>query len=62
MRKTVLLIATFDTKESEAIFLKERIEAIGVGVLTMDAGILAPPTVAVDIDHHEVANRGGMSL
>jgi len=40
MKKTVLLIATFDTKEDEALFLKKRIEARGVSVLTMDAGIL----------------------
>ena len=60
--KTVLLIATFDTKEEEAVFLKGRIEARGVRVLTMDAGILAPPRLPVNIDQTEVAGRGGMSL
>ncbi len=60
--KTVLLIATFDTKEEEAVFLKGRIEARGIGVLTMDAGILAPPRLPVDIDQTEVAGRGGMPL
>lgn len=43
MNETVLLIATFDTKEEEALFLKGRIEARGIRVLTMDTGILAPP-------------------
>ncbi len=62
MGKTVLLIATFDTKEEEAIFLKKRIEARGVGVLTLDAGILSRPGVPVDIDQTEVANRGGIPL
>jgi uncharacterized protein (UPF0261 family) len=62
MEKTVLLIATFDTKEEEALFLKGRIEARGVRVLTMDAGILAPPRSRVDIDQHQVALRGGLAL
>jgi uncharacterized protein (UPF0261 family) len=61
-RKTVLLIATFDTKGEEALFLKKRLEARGVTVLTMDTGILAPPSVAVDIDQRIVATRGGVSL
>ena len=62
MKKTVLLIATFDTKEEEALFLKGRIEARGVRVLTMDAGILAAPRGRVDIDQHQVALRGGLAL
>ncbi len=62
MDKTILLIATFDTKEEEARFLKERIESRGLPVLTMDAGILAPPRIQIDVDRREVAGRGGMSL
>ena len=62
MDKTILLIATFDTKESEAIFLKEKIESRGFGVLSMDAGILDSPKVFVDVNQHTVAKRGGMSL
>ncbi len=61
-RKTVLLIATFDTKGEEALFLKKQLEARGVIVLTMDAGILAPPSISVDIDQRQVAARGGISL
>lgn len=62
MNKTVLLIATFDTKEEEALFLKKRIEARGIRVLTMDTGILAPPHAKVDIDQQQVALRGGIPL
>ncbi len=62
MKKTVLLIATFDTKEKEALFLKERIEALGCSVLTMDAGVLNAPHVPVDIGQEEVARRGGIEL
>lgn len=60
--KTVLLIATFDTKQEEALFLKQCIEARGFRVLTMDAGILAPPSIPVDIDQQAVASRGGIPL
>jgi uncharacterized protein (UPF0261 family) len=62
IKKTVLLIATFDTKEEEALFLKNRIEARGVSVLTMDIGILAPARGKVDIDQIEVAQEGGIPL
>jgi len=62
MDKIILLIATFDTKESEAIFLKDKIESRGYEVLTMDAGILDSPLVFVDVDRQAVAKRGGMSL
>jgi uncharacterized protein (UPF0261 family) len=62
MGKTVLLIATFDTKEEEALFLKKRIEARGIHVLVMDTGILAPPRAPVDITQVQVAERGGLSL
>ena len=62
MNKTVLLIATFDTKEAEALFLKSRMEARGMRVLTMDTGILAPPKSKVDVDQNRIALRGGISL
>jgi len=62
MAKRVLLIATHDTKEEEADFLRQRIEARGVDVLVMDTGILGPPSRRVDISQNEVAARGGMTL
>ena len=62
MEKTVLLIATFDTKEEEALYLKKRMEAKGIHVLTMDTGILAPPCVQVDVSQTQVARWGGVSL
>jgi uncharacterized protein (UPF0261 family) len=62
MNKTVLLIATFDTKEAEALFLKSRMEVRGIRVLTMDTGILAPPKSSVDVDQTRVALRGGIPL
>jgi len=62
MDKTILLIATHDTKEEEARFLKSCIEADGFRVLVMDTGILAPPAGPVDISRDEVAAHGGTPL
>jgi len=62
MNRTVLLIATFDTKEQEVLFLIRCLQTRGVEVLTMDAGILSPSGVPVDIDQDQVARRGGKSL
>jgi uncharacterized protein (UPF0261 family) len=62
MDKTILLIATHDTKEEEARFLKSCIEAHGTRVLVMDTGILAPPKGNVDISQNEVADRAGTPL
>ena len=36
----VLLIATFDTKSDEALYLKGKIDSLGCRVLLMDTGIL----------------------
>jgi vacuolar-type H+-ATPase subunit F/Vma7 len=62
MHKTILLIATHDTKEEEARFLKSCIEANGFEVLVMDTGILAPPKEHVDISQNEVADCAGTPL
>ncbi|OEU44711.1 MAG: hypothetical protein BBJ60_06300 [Desulfobacterales bacterium S7086C20] len=62
MEKTVLLIATLDTKEEEAFFLKRCIESHGIRVLVMDTGILSPPNGKPDISQDEVAKSGGTSL
>lgn len=62
MKKTVLLIATLDTKEEEAFYLKHRILARGVAVMVMDTGILSPPKRKADISQEKVALQGGMPL
>ena len=62
MDKSILLIATHDTKEEEARYLKSCIEANGFTVIVMDTGILAPSTGKVDIPQNEVADRAGTPL
>jgi len=39
MPRTVVLVATLDTKGAEARYLKEQIEKHGVRVLVVDGGI-----------------------
>ena len=62
MDKTVLLIATHDTKEQEALYLKTCIESNGAQTMVMDTGILASPQGQPDISQDDVASRGGMTL
>ncbi|MDP1989503.1 MAG: Tm-1-like ATP-binding domain-containing protein [Syntrophales bacterium] len=58
----VLLIATFDTKAGEALYLKEKIESLGCRVLLMDTGILEESGHVTDITRHQVAEAGGASI
>ena len=60
--KTVAIIATLDTKGSEAAFVKTQIEAAGCATLVLDTGILGskdPSTLAPDISADEIAREGG---
>jgi uncharacterized protein (UPF0261 family) len=59
---TVLLIATFDTKAAEALYLKEKIESLGCRALLMDTGILEESGHTTDITRHQVAEAGGSSI
>lgn len=53
--RAILIIATLDTKEKEALYLRKKIEDMGCSALLMDAGILAEPTVVPDVTRKEVA-------
>ena len=59
---TVLLIATFDTKAEEALYLQRKIESLGCRVLSMDIGILEESGTATDINRRQVAEAGGSSI
>jgi uncharacterized protein (UPF0261 family) len=54
-QKTVLIIATLDTKGQEALFIKELIEARGVKTLVMDIGITGKSPFRPDFPSHEIA-------
>jgi uncharacterized protein (UPF0261 family) len=58
----VLLIATFDTKAEEALYLQRKMESLGCRVLSMDTGILEESGTVTDINRHQVAEAGESSI
>ena len=59
MKKTILIVGTFDTKEDVILFCRDRIKEWGHDVLLMDTGILRDPTVTPDVTRFQVAKAGG---
>jgi uncharacterized protein (UPF0261 family) len=62
MKKTIALLVTLDTKDQEAGFLKEQIEAIGHNALILDIGVVGKAGIAADISRSKVIAEGGGSL
>lgn len=60
--KRILLIGTYDTKESEMRFIERVVREQGAAVLTMDVSVLGNPSSATDITKHDVALAAGMSI
>ena len=60
--KTILIIATMDTKGQETLFVKQLIEERGLKTLVMDVGILGDPYFNPDIPAHRVAEAASTTL
>lgn len=60
--KTILIIATLDTKGQETLFMKKIIEEKGLKSLVMDVGIVGEPYFTPDITAHEVAEAASRTL
>ena len=60
--KTVVVIATLDTKGEEAAFVKQQISALGGHALLLDIGLIGEPGTAPDIHRATVIQSGGSSL
>ena len=60
--KTIVIVATLDTKGNEARYLKELIEKKGHNTIIIDAGVLGEPVFKPTITRQEVAKAGGASL
>ena len=60
--KTIVVLATLDTKGREAQYLRECIERRGHRALLVDTGVVGPPTAAADVPREEVAAAGGRPL
>ena len=60
--KTIVVLATLDTKGAEANFLREQIEQMGDRALVVDTGVIGKPAAHADVTRAQVADAGGMSL
>jgi uncharacterized protein (UPF0261 family) len=57
--RTVLVLATLDTKGEEATFLAEAVRRRGVAALLLDLSVFKPPEAIADITRNEVAAAAG---
>ena len=60
--KTIIVLATLDTKGREAQYLREQIEGFGEKALVVDTGVVGTPGAKADITRAEVAEAGGKLL
>jgi uncharacterized protein (UPF0261 family) len=60
--KTIVVLATLDTKGREAQYLREQIEKFGDNALVVDTGVTGTPGTHPDVSREEVAEAGGMLL
>ncbi len=62
IKKTILIIGTYDTKSDELEFLRNCIETQGGQTFTMDVSVLGNPPVPVKVSKHKVATEAGSSI
>ena len=60
--KTIVILATLDTKGKETQYVREQIEKLGEAVLVVDVGVVGEPAARADITRQEVAEAGGTPL
>ena len=60
--KTIIVLATLDTKGQETQFVRKEIEQRGQRALIIDTGVVGTPFFQADISREEVARRGGKPL
>ena len=60
--KTIVVLATLDTKGLEAQYLSEKIEKFGHKALVIDTGVMGAATMKAGITREEVALTGGVPL
>jgi len=62
MTKTVLIISTLDTKGDETLYLKKKIESLGLQSLLLDISMRGHENSSADIKPDQVASAGGSSF
>jgi len=60
--KTIVILATLDTKGVEAQYLRQQIEQLGDKALVVDTGVVGTPATRADVTREEVAQAGGIPL
>lgn len=60
--RTIVIVATLDTRGDEVEFLRELIESKGHSVITVDVGVMGSPYRPGDYTREQVAGAGGKSL
>jgi len=60
--KTVVVLATLDTKGEEAEYLRGQVESLGGVVELIDIGVVGEPTVRSEVSREEVATAGGTEI
>jgi uncharacterized protein (UPF0261 family) len=60
--KSIVVLATLDTKGHEAQYLREQIEEMGDRALVVDVGVVGAPATRADTTREEVAEAGGTPL
>jgi uncharacterized protein (UPF0261 family) len=63
MAKNVVIIGTLDTKGPEILYLRDRIQALGLDTIVIDSGILGEPIdIVPDISRDEAATYAGTTI
>lgn len=62
MTRTIVILATLDTKAEEAEFLRRQVELQGGKATVVDLGVVGTPGVVADVGREQVAVAGGRSL
>ena len=63
MAKNVVIIGTLDTKGPEILYLRDRIQALGLDTTVIDSGILGEPiNIVPDISRAEAATYAGTTI
>mgnify|MGYP001324583244 CR=1 FL=1 len=62
MSRTIVILATLDTKAEEAEFLRRQVVALGGKATIIDLGVVGRPGMAADVGREEVAAAGGGKL
>src|SRR5262245_23460766 len=60
--RTIVVLATLDTKGPEADFLRACIAGHGQQALVIDTGVIGSPAATADVSREEVAAAGGRAL